>query len=94
MTAHQYGTLKYIYEVNIHLKTEARELHMGTLGSLIKRGWIYYSSGILSLTDKGIQEYNKYKKPEANFRINEGEISEHVKNLLHINKLLTMRRAS
>jgi hypothetical protein len=94
MTAHQYGTLKYIYSNNIFLSKEAKSLHMGTIGSLIKRGWIYHSSGLLKLTEAGLEEYDRYRKPQANFRQHEYEISDYIKSLLHINQLISKRKAS
>lgn len=93
MTAHQYGTLKFIYENDTYINKECKTLHMGTLASLWKRGWIYRTGALLLLTSSGIQEYNKYKRPQANYRQHEGELSEHVKSLLNIGKLLNMKKA-
>lgn len=94
MTNHQYGTMKYLLHNNVYIQQSARSLSMVTFGSLAQRGWIKVNSGgIITLTDEGMEAYNAYYQAKANFRKVEKDISEHVRSLLHVGKLLSMKKA-
>lgn len=89
MTHHQFGTLKYVRHNDITLKT-ASELSMNTFGSLIKRGWIARNGSYLRLTDAGEEAYESYSKAVANFRKYDTGLTDHVKHLLHLDRVLTI----
>jgi len=93
MTHHQYGTLKYLLSNNVYVNQKARSLSMITFGSLAKRGWINHHNGLIIVTEAGLQVYNEYHNAKANYRKIEKDISEHVRSLLHIGKLLTIKKA-
>ena len=93
MTYHQYGTLKHIVYNNVYVQQSARKLHGTTFWSLAKRGWITHNDGLLVLTEKGLEAYNSYSHAKANFRKVEKDLTDNVKSLLHLGRLLTMRKA-
>ena len=90
MSPYQFGTLKYLRSNRTHVQN-ARNLHMGTLGSLAQRGWITQKEGFIELTSKGFEAFNLYSQAKPNLRLHEADISEHVRDLLRI-RLLTLTR--
>jgi len=92
MTHHQYGTLKYLLNNSVYANANARKLSMVTFGSLAQRGWITHHEGLIVLTEAGMQAYYDFHNAKANYRKNEKDLSEHVRSLLHIGKLLTMKK--
>lgn len=94
MTNHQYGTLKYLLAQNVYIQQSAKKLSMVTFGSLAQRGWIKVNhGGCITLTEEGLAAYSAYHDAKANFRKVEKDISEHVRSLLHVGKLLSMKKA-
>ena len=93
MTAYQFATLKYLLNHPVTVE-EAGKLSMVTFGSLAQRGWIKYNSGVLELTDEGMDEYYRYSKGPANFRKVDTGISDRVKGLLHLNRIRLLKKIS
>ena len=90
MTAHQYGTLKYIINNTVTI-SDLGLYSMNTLGSLIQRGWVKRDGNSITPTQDGINAYYDYYKAPPNYRKVEKDISERVRLMLHINKLVTVK---
>jgi len=93
MSSLQFGTLKYLIAHEITVE------HLGiynltTLGSLIQRGWVERQGSKIAVTKDGQEAYDSYSRGGPNYRLKEGELSERVRLMLHINKLRTMPKAS
>lgn len=93
MTFHQYGTLKYVMNHPVTVEN-AGELSMVTFGSLIQRGWVARIGNKLELTKEGLEAYELYNKAQANFRKVDTGLTEHVRTMLHISKLIALKNKS
>lgn len=93
MTAHQYGTLKYIINNDVTL-TELGHYSMTTLGSMVIRRWVIRDGNKVIPTQEGIEAFNNYFRAAPNYRKVDKDISERVRSLLHISKLLKITKAS
>lgn len=91
MTFHQYGTLKYVMTHTVTVE-DAGILSMVTFGSLIQRGWIQRNGNNLELTSDGYAAYDLYSKAQANFRKVDTGLTEHVRTMLHISKLIALKK--
>lgn len=91
MTHHQYGTLQYLINNDVTIET-AGELSMVTFGSLIKRGWVKRVGPHLRITKAGMDVYESYLLAKANYRKVDTGLTDHVKHLLHLDKLLEMTK--
>lgn len=83
MSHYQFATLKYLRNHDVHIDY-VRSLHMGTIGSLLYRGWIQRSGGKVTLTDAGNEAFERYSNSGPNHRKQEGEISERVALMLSL----------
>ena len=90
MTAHQYGTLKYVVN-NVVTVSELGHYSMSTLGSLVQRGWVKRDGNKIEPTQDGMDAYYNYFKATSNYRKVDKEISERVRLMLHINKLVAIK---
>ena len=79
----QFGTLKYVINHEISIQY-ARILNMGTLGSLVRRGWINRVGDKIEATRAGLEAYGEYQHGTANYRKQEAEISERVALMLKL----------
>lgn len=79
----QFGTLKYIRNHDVSVDY-IRILHMGTMYSLISRGWIQRSGGKIVITRAGEDAYELYAQGAPSYRKQEGNISERVALMLSL----------
>jgi hypothetical protein len=60
---------------------------------MIIRGWVRRDGNRVIPTQEGVDAFNGYFRALPNYRKHEDEISERVRTLLHISKLLKMPKA-
>ena len=92
MTHHQLVTLKLIHDHQTSL-VKAKKLNMDTLGSLVRRGWIENTKGILLITQSGFDAMQCYTRPRANYRQHPGELTERVAGLLLVHRIHALPKA-
>lgn len=83
MSFKQFGTLKYIIYETVTLDN-LRGLNMGTVDSLIIRGWVQRTGNVIRVTNNGAIAFDQYKHAKPNYRTVKKDISERCKFLLHI----------
>lgn len=97
LSRHQYGTLKFIHEHNVTLSYLGRA-HANTLGSLAYHGWIRRvgtgESALIMLTARGEEELQSYVLGGMNERQKAGELTERVRRLLHVSRVIAMKGAA
>lgn len=86
-----FGTLKFIREHDVHTE-HVKLYHMGTIGSLLKRGYIARNGTRVILTDKGEQAFDSYYRAGVNYRKTEGEISERVSLMLNLRYAISISK--
>lgn len=92
MTQHQYGTLKFIINNDITIDNLGH-YSMATVGSMIIRKWVKRDGNRVIPTQEGIEAFNSFFKAQPNYRKNEADITERVRTLLHISRMLKMPKA-
>jgi hypothetical protein len=89
----QFGTLRYFVR-NAGAVDTLGAYNMGTLGSLIQRGYLERRGGVITATKLGQEAYESYHNSQPNYRQRAGELSDRVRLLLHIRELRAVKEAS
>ena len=90
MTNHQYIFMKKVVRSTV-TTTHLTEISNVTVGSCVVRGWIYIRDNTVLPTDAGFEAFNAYDKGGLNLRKHVGDVTDRVKNLLHIHKIIEIR---
>jgi hypothetical protein len=86
MSRNQWGTLRFIATHDVNTQ-HIRLFNMITLGSLLHRGWVERKLGLIVLTRAGQEVFTEYLRATANYRKQEGDLSERVALMLHLNSI-------
>ena len=91
MTIHQFNTLKWIINQGWIYEADIRKCHQGNIASLAKHKWIVNTGrNKIKATEEGIRifDINKYRL----IRKHEADPTKRVMMLLHLGKILQMKR--
>jgi hypothetical protein len=92
MTIHQFNTLKWIYQTGYITVDQLKKCHQGNIGSLAKNRWIESQGKRVQVTDHGINTMERYRHRLQ--RKHAAALTRRVSNLLHLGKILQMKKAA
>ena len=92
MTIHQFNTLKWIYSSGYITLEQLKKCHQGNIGSLAKNRWIEANGKHIQVTDHGIYTMDRYRHRLQ--RKHMAALTHRVSNLLHLGKILQMKKAA
>jgi hypothetical protein len=92
VTIHQFNTLKWIYNEGGISENAVRKCHQGNIGSLAKKKWIEHAGRYVLVTALGIEMMEKYRHRLT--RKHASDPTDRVKRLLHLSRVIQMRKVA
>lgn len=89
----QLGTLVYIIKHDV-LVEDLRLYNLGTIGSLLVRGWIKRNGQRIDATKEGVDAAEMYLKAGPNIKQHESDISDRVRMFLHLRAMQMPARSA